>query len=283
MTMTHDPAAPADAAPTVTSSLSVPGAELYVERRGNGPLLVLHAAPMDAESFAPAADLLAADFTVVTSDPRGINRSSVDDADHDVSPDQRADDLAALIEHVDAGPARVFGSSGGAVSALSLLQRRPDLVSTVIAHEPPLAALLPDRDELRRRTDAMIETYLAGDRIAAWREFLDMADIFLPDEVFDVVFSATPEGQPAADERFSFAHMEVPTTFWVPDLAALRRSSDRLMIGIGEDSAGELCDRAARALGSALDVEPVMFPGGHIGFAEDPSQFATHLRSALDP
>ena len=264
-----------------TSTLPVPGAELYVERRGDGPLLVLHAAPMDAESFAEAAALLASDHTVVTSDPRGINRSTVENSALDVTPDRRAADLAALIEHLDVGPAHVFGSSGGAVSALALLQQRPDLVRTVIAHEPPLAELLPDRDELRRRTDAMIETYLSGDRVAAWRAFLAIANIDMPDEVFDMIFGSTPEGRQASDEHFSFAHMEAPTTFWRPDLTALNRHAGLLQIGIGADSAGELCDRASRALAAALGLEPVMFPGGHIAHTEDPVGFATHLRTVL--
>ena len=74
----------------------------------------------------------------------------------------------------------------------------------------------------------------------------------------------------------------MPTTFWTPDLDAVRRWSDRLSIGIGEDSSGELCDRAARVLASALDVDPVMFPGGHIAFAEDPSSFVDRLGAVLD-
>ena len=40
------------AATVMASMLPVPGAELYFERRGGGPLLILHAAPMDADSFA---------------------------------------------------------------------------------------------------------------------------------------------------------------------------------------------------------------------------------------
>ena len=31
----------------------------------------------------------------------------------------------------------------------------------------------------------------------------------------------------------------------------------------------------------ALGTEPTMFPGGHIGFAEDPGGFATRLRSVV--
>ena len=53
------------------------------------------------------------------------------------------------------------------------------------------------------------------------------------------------------------------------------------MVGIGEESAGQLCDRTSRALAAALGIEPTMFPGGHIGFAEDPDGFAARLRAVL--
>ena len=62
----------------------------------------------------------------------------------------RADDLARLLIHLDAGPAVVLGSSGGAVSALALVQAHPELVHTVIAHEPPLDELLDDREQAAR-------------------------------------------------------------------------------------------------------------------------------------
>ena len=52
-------------------------------------------------------------------------------------------------------------------------------------------------------------------------------------------------------------------------------------MGVGEASAGQLCDRASRALATALGAEPTMFPGGHTGFAEDPDGFATRLREAI--
>ena len=69
--------------PVTAQMLDVPGAHLYHEVRGRGPLVVLVAAPMDARAFAPLADLLATDHTVLTTDPRGINRSPVDDPDRD--------------------------------------------------------------------------------------------------------------------------------------------------------------------------------------------------------
>ena len=266
-----------------TGTLAVPGARLHYEVRGRGPLVLLVAAPMDADSFAPLADLLAGDHTVLTTDPRGINRSPVDDPDADSTPEQRADDLSRLLAHLDAGPADVLGSSGGAVSVLALAQAHPDQVRTVVAHEPPLEELLDDRGRLRERTEEMIATYLAGDRRTAWRLFLATADIALPEEVFEVMFARAPEGRAAADEHFQFAHMLRATTRWVPDVAKLRAlpGAARVVVGIGEESAGQLCDRASRALAAALDVAPAIFPGDHVGFVEDPAAFADRLRDVL--
>jgi pimeloyl-ACP methyl ester carboxylesterase len=243
--------------------------------------MVLVGAPMDANSFTPLADLMAVDHTVLTTDPRGINRSTVADPEKGSTPQMRADDLSRLIAHLDAGQAVVLGSSGGAVSALALVQAHPEQVHTVIAHEPPLDELLPDREELWVQTEDMIATYLAGDRRGAWRQFLKTANIFLPDEVFEAVFGADPTPQGLADEHFQFAHVLRETTRFRPDIAALRSAPTRVLIGIGEQSGGQLCDRASRALAEALGTEPTMFPGDHIGFAEEPPQFAARLREVL--
>jgi pimeloyl-ACP methyl ester carboxylesterase len=266
---------------TRAGALAVHGARLYYEIRGAGPLLALHAAPMDSASFVPAADLLAEQFTVLTGDPRGIARSEVDDPDADVTPDQRADDLARVIEHIDAGPAVVFGSSGGAVSALALVERHPDLVTTVVAHEPPLAELVDDREELRAAHDELVTTYLSGDRRAYWADFLTIANIQLPEEVFEAIAGTPIDEAQAADERFAVLHMDNQTTFWQPDLARLRAAAPRIVIGIGEDSTGQLCDRTSRALAAVLGIQTTFFPGDHIGFAEDPAAFASRLRAVL--
>lgn len=266
-----------------SATLRVDDADLYYELRGHGPLVVLHAAPMDAASFAPAAALLARDRTVLSMDPRGIHRSRVDDRRADVDPDRRADDVAAVLDHLDLHASALFGSSGGAVSALALAQRRPDLVDTVVAHEPPLAQLVDDTEVLRADTERMVQAYLDGDRVRAWRMFMESADIDLPDEVFDHMFGGEPSEQEAADEWFSFANMEMATTFWTPDLPRLREGPVRIVVGIGQDSAGELCDRTSQALADELDLDPVMFPGGHVGFAQSPGDFADRLLDVLGP
>ena len=267
--------------PATARTLDVPGARLYYEVRGTGPLVVLVGAPMDATSFAPLADLLAGDYAVLTTDPRGINRSPVDDPDQDSTPQMRADDLSRLLTHLDAGPAAVLGSSGGAVSVLALAQAHPEQVHTVIAHEPPLIELLPDRAERHAGNEDVIAKWLAGDHAGSWRAFLDNANIHLPEGVFEAMFAREPDPQAIADTSYQNTHMLRPTTHWQPDITALRSAAIRAVVGIGETSASQLCDRTSRALATALGTEPTMFPGGHTGFAEDPDGFATRLRSVL--
>lgn len=272
---------PSPTIPATTGSFAVPGARLHYEVRGRGPLVVLVGAPMDARSFAPLADLLATDHTVLTTDPRGILRSPVDDPEQDSTPQMRADDLGRLLGHLDAGPAVVLGSSGGAVSALALTQAHPELVGTVIAHEPPLIELLPDRDERHAANEEVIAAWSAGDRVGSWRRFLANANIHMPEEVFQHMFGGDPDPQTIADTDFQNGHMLRPTTHWRPDIATLRSVPTRVVVGIGEASGDELCERTSEALAAALDVEPTRFPGGHVGFAEQPEAFAARLREVL--
>ncbi|MGH2758351.1 MAG: alpha/beta fold hydrolase, partial [Actinomycetota bacterium] len=60
-------------------SLKVPGATLYHEVRGSGPvLLAIPGGPTDAGLFTGFAEYLADRYTVVTYDPRGHSRSTLD-------------------------------------------------------------------------------------------------------------------------------------------------------------------------------------------------------------
>lgn len=264
-----------------TGTLKVPGARLYYEVRGSGPLVALVGAPMGADAFAPLAGLLAGDHTVLTTDPRGAGRSAVEDREQDSTPEIRAGDLSRLIAHVDAGPAAVLGSSGGAVTGLALVEAHPEQVGVLVAHEPPLIELLDDAERQRTLTDEIVAAHRAGDRTGAWRKFMAQADIELPEPVFQQMFGEHRDPAQLADDDFWFGHELRPTTRWRPDLDVLRSARTRVVIGIGEDSKEELCDRTSRALATALGLEPVLFPGGHIGFADDPAAFVPRLREVL--
>lgn len=266
---------------TTISALDLPDVRLHYELRGDGPLIVLIGAPMDADAFAPFADELAGDHTVLTTDPRGIKRSILHDRSQGSPPERRAADLAALIEHVDRGPAVVFGSSGGAVTALALAQSHPDLAPTVVAHEPPLLELLPDRIEQRRRTDELTTAALAGDRVSAWRLFFTQANIPMPEEVLVQWFGGEVDPQHQADEQFWFRYELPASVRWEPDVDALRARARGLVLGIGEESVDQLCERTTTALGARLGIEPTRFPGDHTGFVDHPAEFASRLRTVL--
>jgi pimeloyl-ACP methyl ester carboxylesterase len=267
---------------TTTHSVAVPGARLHCEVRGSGPLLLVLGSPMGAAFFAPLADALAADHTVVTTDPRGIGASPLDDPDQDSTPDLRADDMAAVLDALGADAADVFGSSGGAVTGLAMRQRHPTRVRTLVAHEPPLLELLPDADAQRAATDDIVETFHRAGAGAAWLKFMVNAG-------FDLGDQGAPAGPPQeageqeeADAARFFAHELRPTTRWRPDLAALAAAPGRVVVGIGVGSGGLITQRTSRALGDALGIEPVAFPGDHGGFLDDPVGFAEALRKALD-
>jgi pimeloyl-ACP methyl ester carboxylesterase len=161
-------------------SLDVSGARLYYQVQGSGPALMLIGHPMGSSGFAAIAPLLAEDYTVVTYDPRGFARSTIDDRDQDAEPDLLADDVRRVLEAVGGGPAHVFGSSGGAVTGLALVARHPGHVQTLVAHEPPLALLLPEAKEARAGIHDIYDTYRNSGPGAAWPKFFTFTGINVP-------------------------------------------------------------------------------------------------------
>ena len=268
--------------PTVRS-VTVPGARLHYEVRGSrGPLLLVIGSPMASADFAPLADALAGDHTVVTYDPRGHANSTIDDPGEDSTAESRADDIAAILDDVGAESADVFGSSGGAVTGLALVARHPGRVRTLVAHEPPLLELLPDARQQRANTEDIIETFHAAGMQAAWYKFMVNAG-------FDMTgpAGAPEQGPPEPTEqdlreaaRF-FDHELRPTTRYLPDIDALKHSPSRVVIGIGADSGGLLTYGTSVALCDLLGSTPVEFPGDHGGFLGAPTEFADTLRTVL--
>lgn len=123
------------------------GDELYFEVRGEGPpLLMIAGGQGDAGFSTNPAELLADEYQVVTYDRRGNSRSSRNVTDFSVA--QQARDAVAVLKTAGHESAVVFGTSGGAIIALAMAARFPEVATAVIAHEPPLLAVEPDRRSL---------------------------------------------------------------------------------------------------------------------------------------
>jgi pimeloyl-ACP methyl ester carboxylesterase len=268
--------------PLTSHTLDVPGACLYYEVQGSGPgpVLMLIGHPMGIEGFAFIAPLLAEHYTVVTYDPRGFARSTIEDPNQDGEPDVLADDVRRVLDAVGEGPAYVFGSSGGAVTGLALLALFPDHVTTLVAHEPPVGLLLPDPDEAVVGFHDIYDTYQTAGSSAAWQKFGAFTGMSLgpPDAQADAQPPSAAEV--ASNQRF-FEHGLLTIGLYQPDLAALRAAASRLVVAGGVASRGEFPQRTAAALAERLGTPLMEFPGGHVGFVTDPQEFATVLQAAL--
>jgi clorobiocin biosynthesis protein CloN7 len=268
-----------------THTLDVPGARLYYERRGSGPLLLMIGSPMDSTGFARLAPELAGDHTVVTYDPRGIGNSSREDTSTDVTPEQQADDVHRLLSALGGEPASIFGSSGGAVVGLALVTAHPDQVRTLVAHEPPLVELLPDRAQLRAQIEDIYDTHRTDGTDKAMQKF--MAHAGLGDAAAQE--ADAPRWEPSTEQMARMrattdqflAHLLRPTTRYQPDIEALRAASTRLVVAGGVTSKGQLANRTAVALAERLGTTVVDFPGDHGGFLAVPEQFGRVLDQVL--
>ena len=268
--------------------LQVPGASLYYEVRGSGPvLLMIPGGPMDADEFKDIADRLAGACTVVTYDCRGNSRSPMPGSWDDLTVALFADDAHRLLDAVSTDQADVLGSSGGATCALDLVARYPGRVRTLVAHEPPVSELLPDAARYHALNEQVSETYRSEGTFAALQMFTKGVG-FGNDEPLAEQTEQTPE-EAAAEARMGanldlFAGRLIPIIGnYEPDLAALQGSSTRIVVGVGDESTPEqMVYQAAHGLAERLGGQPVHFPGGHGGFSSHPDGFAARLRSVLE-
>ena len=243
---------------------------------------------MDASGFTTLAGHFP-ERTVVTYDPRGVGRSPRADGVTAATPDEHAEDLHRLISELDAGTVDIFASSGGAANALALVTRHREGVRTLVAHEPPLATVLLDREEVLLVTDDIHETYERdglGPAMAKFVAFTSVSGPIPPDfrnhapNPVDVGLPAEDDGR--RDHPLLGPHM-VYVTRYEPDFDSLRGASTRIVIAGGTESEGTFPYRAALAVAERLRTEPVIFPSHHGGFGEqgDPDAFAAALRRVL--
>ncbi|HEV2871862.1 MAG TPA: alpha/beta fold hydrolase, partial [Actinomycetota bacterium] len=135
---------------TRVATLKVPGASLHYEVRGDGPLLlIIPGMPADAGLYTVLARRLAAGWTVVTYDPRGMSRSRLDGPATDQLVEVHADDAQRVLAAVGAGPAHVLTDSVSGLVGLQVAATEPEKVRTLVAFEPPVTELLPDRERWR--------------------------------------------------------------------------------------------------------------------------------------
>ena len=282
-----------------TKTLDAPGATIAYDVRPNDtttePVLFLIGAPMGAAGFATLAGHFP-DRTVATYDPRGAERSIKADPSSPSTPEQHADDLHRIIEALGTGPVDLFASSGGAVNALALVAAHPTDVRILIAHEPPLASLLPDRENALAAAEAVHETYERSGWGAGMAHFMAITshrgpfpDDFASQPAPDPAMFGMPTGDDGTRTDVMLGQTIIGTTHYEPDFDALRRAPTRITLAAGAESEGEMANRGAFAVAERLGTETVIFPshhggflGGEYGWAGEPDEFAAKLREVLE-
>jgi pimeloyl-ACP methyl ester carboxylesterase len=282
-----------------TQTLNVPGAILRydirdAEAESTAPVLLMIGSPMGAAGFGTLAGHFA-DRTVVTYDPRGVERSERADDVTESTPDEHADDLHRLISALDAGPVDIFASSGGAVNALALVARHPEQVRTLVAHEPPASQELPDREQALAACVDIYQTYQRSGLGPAMAKFItlvayegplpaDFADRPAPNPAD---FGLPTEDDGSRNDPLVGQNI-VSCNYYEHDFDALRAASTRVVIAVGAESSQALAGRAAVAVAERLGTTPVTFPSHHAGFlggeygqTGDPDAFAATLRQVL--
>jgi pimeloyl-ACP methyl ester carboxylesterase len=281
-----------------THTLDVPGAVLTYDVRepaepsGHRPLFIF-GSPMGASGFEQLVSHFD-DRTVITYDPRGMDRSTRKPGS-ELTAETHADDYHSVIAATGLGPVDAFGSSGGGMCALHWVIAHPEDVHTLVSHEPPLVTLLEDREMAIKVQADIVDTYRRDGFGPAMAKFMQLVMLQgpLPDDYLDRPapdprqFGLPTEDDGSREDLLLSGNLAMPP--FEPDAEALRGSPVRIVPTIGEVGEGSLARRGGEALGALLGVAPVIFPGDHNGFAarewspnNDPAAFARKLRGLLE-
>jgi pimeloyl-ACP methyl ester carboxylesterase len=264
--------------PPAKAMVTTDGSEIYCERLGNGPLLLLiHGAMEDAGFYSSAADMLAEKFTVVSYDRRCNSRSS-GNRDVDMTVAQQARDAASIIKTMGFDKAIVVERSGGATIGLELAATRPELIDFLIVHEAPVIELLPEPKAQTWRT-FVDEIYTKSQREgwqAAQTEF--MASLI---NVPDMPYPPELNERLSGNVDFFFKYEFKAFYKYLPDIDSIRNHNVKMVTATGGDSDDAYYVQATRALAAKLRCENVEFPGHHDVSFWMPEEFANTILSTL--
>lgn len=258
-------------------TVAIDGAEIYYETRGEGPpVLILQGGLSEAGATEQLAEALAQNYRVISYDRRGLSRSVVSTEDSPTTISRHAADAGAILAALSARRARVVGPSIGALIGLELAVRHPELVATLVAHEPPMSTVVIDREH-----EAELDTVAALAREDVRAAIKHLASLTGSGQA-----SAQPGARPASpvgdldtNLRRFFEH-DFPavrsSTLDADRIKAIPRSTVILPAG-GAESRGQWEYRCAERLAHELDREFIEMPGGHNGFVSHPWAIAAEL------
>jgi pimeloyl-ACP methyl ester carboxylesterase len=271
---------------TRTGTLDVPGATLYYEVTGTGPLLLIsQSGDADTRRGGDLTERLAEDHTVVTYDRRGLSRSTLHEPERPVTIAAHSDDVHRLLAAVTDEPALMLGCSFGALIGIHLVIDHPEQLDTLVAHEPVAPWLLPDTERVRLEGELehLREVHRRDGTGATMKEvarMLGIDPIAQETEPNLTRHPMTPERD--ADFTFFVEHDFGAVLSDTADVAALKDGTVRVIPAAGRTTPRTVLDRrCAEELASLRGTALAEFPGGHNGNLTHPGAFAERLRAVL--
>lgn len=255
----------------------VNGVRLHYDLVGAGPPLVLvHGSWSDGTGWDLVLPVLTQRFHVLVYDRRGHSRSERLPTQGSTTED--VEDLAALVTHLGLGPVHVVGSSSGAAIALRLAARHPEMVRSVIGHEPPLYGPFLDdpvqgslmREALNRFT-AVVNSLEAGETEAGTRLFVE-------------TYSHGPGGwDRIPPDRQQIMLANAPTWIdemrdpgaWSVDIASLAAIPHLILLTYGDQSLPFLPAVVSNLSDVLPNVQTKLIAGaGHVPAGSHPEEYA---------
>lgn len=267
------------------------GADLYFERRGSGPaLLLITGGGGDCGYYDGLASRLAGDFTVISYDRRGNSRSPLHGGPRPILIAEQSRDALAVLDANDVSGAMVFGNSGGATIALDLAARHPNRLAAVVAHEPPVPAVLPDAAEYLAFFDELDELASAEGWQAAFTRFqsviggippLVIRALLDPARYMPAIPARELMLRVTANWEYMISYEVRSFIDYQPDTERITSGGLPIALGRGTSTADPAMARMSEKCAALLGAECVVFPGGHTGPMDQPGPFAGTLRALL--
>lgn len=271
----------------VPSFLPVPGGRIAYHdvgpRTARPPIVLLHGGGLDGRMWTRQVAALSASHRVVVPDTRGHGGSSTPDG-----PFRPHEDLAALLEYLDTGPAVLVGLSMGGRIAVDTALTRPDLADRVVVsgvgigepdfRDPWVLGVFAEwaRTQQTLDADGWVEAFLRF--VPGEHRRDDEVDPLVMEEVrlmaVDVLTHHLPADPTAPGPPIEF----------LTDAAARATSFPVPLLGIVGELDGTDHLRIVRAAVAAVpDGELVTIPGtAHYPNMERPAEFTDAVLRFLD-
>jgi pimeloyl-ACP methyl ester carboxylesterase len=254
----------------------LPNAQIRYDLAGKGdPTVLVHGSLVDRTTWNLVRAGLEPSLAVLAYDRRGHGESTGAVRTHPVRDD--ATDLAQLLEKIDLYPVHVIAHSYGGAVALRLATERPEMVRSLVLHEPPFVGLLEDdpataveAERLRTGTEAIRALIRAGHPEAAARAIVNAFSV--EEGAWERLRPEVQRGFVRLVDRWEEELRDPEATR--PDRAALAELLIPVLLTTGERSPPFLQRITAQLAESMRNVTLRTIPGvSHAPHLSDPDQF----------